>query len=128
MNCDNCSVGVLFVDKNRYLDLAGGDVLNIDICICEGFKHLGCNAGMSFHTCSYNRNLGDGVIGRYALEGENVTHRFNCFDCLFGLILGNGKGDVLGTVTADRLKNDVNIDLSLCKLVEYLEGNTGGVV
>ena len=44
------------------------------------------------------------------------------------VVLADGKSNVLGAVAADRLQNNIHINVALAQLGENLKGNTGGVL
>ena len=53
----NRLVSIFPANQNRNLDLAGGDHINVNICVVESFKKLCRHAGAVDHACAHHRNL-----------------------------------------------------------------------
>ena len=121
----HCFDTLFTVDQNGDLDLGSGNHLNVDICFIQGLEHLGSNAGVGLHACTDDRNLGY-VVGNFDLVGtEDVGRSLQYFICKVSTVSRNGKADVFGAITADRLEDDVDIDLLGRQQREDLESDTG---
>ena len=53
----DCFIRILLVNQDRYLDLAGGNHVDVDIGIVKRLKERGCHAGVVDHTRAHNGNL-----------------------------------------------------------------------
>ena len=106
-------VGVLLVDENGDLDLAGADHLDVDLSVVERLEHLGGNTGVALHARADDRDLGDLVVIEHFLGAEVLHVVLQAVDRLLTSGLGYREADVLESVVADGLEDDVDID-ALC--------------
>src|SRR6266568_4782161 len=53
---------VFFVDDDRYLDLRGGDHLDVDALFGESAEHLACDSRVGTHADAHHRDLADPVV------------------------------------------------------------------
>ena len=115
MKNTNSLVCVICVDENGDLDFGCGNHGDVDLCVSESLEHIGSNAGVAFHTGTYDGNLCNRVIKKnlstVVLVYVVVLEDFNS---LLAVVLGNCECDVLCVVSADGLENDVNVDV-LCR-------------
>ena len=126
MDSGNSLVSLLDVDKNGNLDFGCGNHLDVDILLVKCLEHLGSGTGMCFHTCADNGNLCNGCVADDAVLGK-VEGILDDAYCKLAVCLCNGEGDILRVVSADRLKDDIYVDILSCKLSKKLESNTGCV-
>ena len=105
----NRLVGKLLVNQDGNGDFAGGNHADVDACLIKCTEHLGCRARMRLHTGADNGNLGNRCVAGNlcALKTEQILKNFNR---RIGIILGAGERNILCAVSADGLKNNVNVD------------------
>src|SRR5947208_17187602 len=90
---------VLFADDARNLDFAGGDVLDVDLGVGQGFEHALGDAGVGAHA-----DADDGHLGQFGVEdGQGFAAEFSgeFFDRGFDVVqvaVFDGEGDVGGIV------------------------------
>ena len=53
---------MLFVDDDADLDLAGGDVLDVDLRVRQGFEHALGDAGVTAHAYADDTDLGELIV------------------------------------------------------------------
>ncbi len=52
VNCYDCCIRILLIDKYADLYLTGGDHTDVDVCAVKSLEHLGCNTTVAFHACA----------------------------------------------------------------------------
>ena len=109
MNGFNRLVGKLLVDQNGNGDFACGNHADVDAGFIKSTEHLRSRARMRLHTGTDDGYFCDRCVAGdlFPLEAEQILKNFNGG---FGIFLGTGEGDILCTVSSDRLKNNVDID------------------
>ena len=93
----------------------------VDSGICQCLEHLGSNTRITHHSCSYNRDLRYTLLRIDFLDRQRFFIFFQDRQCILKIILCHCKGNIFCTVSSYRLKNDVHIDILLCKCIEDLE-------
>lgn len=86
---------------------------------------LEATPGIGLHPRAHDRDFGDVVVADDALAAAalvDVLHQFER-ELFVGAV--DGEADVLGIVTADRLEDDVDVDLFRGKLGEDFERDSG---
>ena len=56
-------IRILLVNQYRYLNLAGGNHVDVDIGIVKRLKQRGCHPGIVDHARAHNRDLCDFRVG-----------------------------------------------------------------
>ena len=72
-------------------------------------EHLGSHAAVAHQACAYNRNLADVLICLDVVELQGLLVLVQDVLRLFQVLLVEGKGDILGVLTADGLQNHVHV-------------------
>ena len=116
VDCRHCTVAIRTIDQNRNLDLTGGNHANVNVCLEESLKHFCCNAGMALHTGADNGYLCDILVMHNTGSANQFNVRGKSIKSILEIGFADRKADILRAVAADRLKNDVDIDVFCAQL------------
>ena len=122
------SVRVLLVYEDGDLDLARGDHIYVDLPRGEGVEHLGGDAAREHHARSDDADLGDVLIHVEAGKAELVDMRLKNVAGEIGVRPRDGEGYVLDPVSAETLKDDIDVDILFCEASERPERHTGYIL
>lgn len=112
---------ILLFDQNRNLNLTRRNHLDIDVRVEQRLEHIGGDAGVRLHAGADDRDLRDVVVKHDAARAEQLGVRFELLDRRIHLILFDREADVLRTVAADGLEDDIDVDVLLRELRENAE-------
>ena len=96
-------VRVADVHQHRYLDLTGGDHVNVDARVEQRLEHGGGHAGVIDHPRAHDGHLGDVVRNVDVVEADAVPVFLQQPAGQLHIPLSHGKADILGVAAADGL-------------------------
>lgn len=108
----DCLFALLFFNQNRNFDFTGRNHADVDVVFAQCFEHGGGYTRVGEHTSTNNGNLGNIVVKVDLLAAYRLAEGFGDLHGSILVCSGNGKADVLGALTSDRLQDDVYVDFA----------------
>src|SRR3569832_2390762 len=116
---------VFVLDHHRDLDFRGGDHLQVDVFLRQGFEHLACDAHVRAHADADDRDLGDLVVAGDLACAGGCSIGLDDVHGLGEVVAVHGEGEVGSVRVADVLQDQVNIDINIGHRAENLVGDAG---
>lgn len=108
VNRPHGQINVILIQKNGNANFRGVDHLNVDSGLIQRLEHTGRHAAVGHKTRADDGNLSNMAVGFDMVKAQSLLVFIQDAFGIFKVLFMNGKGNILGILAADGLKNDVH--------------------
>ena len=119
------AIHVVLVQQDGNPDFGGVDHLDVDAGLVKRFKHPGGHAAVGHQPGAYNGHLADMAVRFDMVKPQDAFVLLQNLLGFLQILFMDGKGNVLGVLPANGLKDDVHVDIVLAQQVKHLKRDAG---
>ena len=108
---------ILTVHQHRDPDLRSRNHIDIHVLIIQTLKHL-CSHTRIRHHAALQSKFRNFTVIIHSLKTKHFLILFEQFNRLFQIIMCNRKGNILRSLTSDRLDDNIHINILLCQCIK----------
>ena len=112
---------IFLINENCHTDLRCCDHVDVYALVIKALEHFCGNTRVTHHTGSHDGKLGNIFLRMKLIIADACLVGFQNTHCIVQIIFINSKGNVLGSGTADRLKDHIHIDIFLSQGIKKLK-------